>query len=233
MNWQGIEIEFERKPVRNFNLAVYPDGRVRLSVPARAPEGEIRRFLADREEWIRRQQKKFGSRPPSREPNLLSGDRIPVWGQERELVVECRPGPGQVEWDGPRLRMTAPPGSLPADRRRLLTEWYRGEMRRRVPETLARWQPVVGVCAAEWRVRNMRTRWGSCSIRARRVWLSVRLAAWPPECLELVVVHELTHLLVPDHSARFYDRLGDFLPGWRVLRSRLNAPPAGVTPVPI
>lgn len=227
MNWQGIEIEFQRKRVRNFNLAVYPDGRVRLSAPLRAPESEIRRFLADREEWIRCQRQKFGSRPLYREPNLISGEKIPVWGRACQFRLELRPGPGRVEKKGDYLCMAAPPESDPVARRKLLMEWYRSEMYSRVPALLARWQPTVGVQAAEWRVRNMRTRWGSCNVPARRVWLNARLAAWPPECLELVTVHELTHLLVPNHSPRFYVRLESFLPGWRRVQSRLNAPPCG------
>lgn len=227
MNWRGIEIEFCRKRVRNLNLTVYPDGRVRLSVPQRLPREEIDRFLAGREEWLHRQIQKFGSRPSRREPNFVTGERFPVWGEPRPLRVETRPGAGGVvERDG-CLVMSAPPDAGPQERRRLLTEWYRRQLQSRVPAVLARWEPVVGARAAEWHARDMRTRWGSCNVRARRVWLSVRLAAWPPECLDMVTVHELTHLLVPNHSPQFYENLDRFFPEWRRVKQRLGAPPAG------
>jgi hypothetical protein len=73
----------------------------------------------------------------------------------------------------------------------------------------------------------MRTRWGSCNIRARRIWLSLELARKPVECLEYVLVHELVHLLERRHNQRFIAYMDQFLPTWRLARAELNRLPLG------
>jgi hypothetical protein len=69
----------------------------------------------------------------------------------------------------------------------------------------------------------MRSRWGTCNIRARRIWLNLELAKYPPECLEYVVVHEMVHLLERSHNARFKSLMDRFLPDWRARKRTLGA----------
>ena len=80
----------------------------------------------------------------------------------------------------------------------------------------------MGVRAAEWGVKLMKTKWGTCNIGARRIWLNLELAKVAPHLLEYVVVHELTHLLERAHNARFRALLDRFLPQWRTYRTELN-----------
>ncbi|MDY3919887.1 MAG: SprT family zinc-dependent metalloprotease [Candidatus Limivivens sp.] len=97
----------------------------------------------------------------------------------------------------------------------------------RIPFYLAKWEPVMGVHAAQWRIRDMKTRWGSCNVRDRRIWISQALGAYPEECLEYVIVHELCHLLEPSHNAVFKGYMSRFLPDWQNRRSLLNTLSAG------
>ena len=83
----------------------------------------------------------------------------------------------------------------------------------------------MGVSVADWGVRRMRSRWGSCNIRARRIWLNLELARRRPEYLEYVVVHEMVHLLERGHNRRFYAFMDMFLPNWRAIRAALNSTP--------
>jgi predicted metal-dependent hydrolase len=73
----------------------------------------------------------------------------------------------------------------------------------------------------------MKTKWGSCSIAARRIWLNLELAKKPVECLEYVVVHELVHLRERHHNERFIALMDKHLPQWRLHRDVLNATPLG------
>lgn len=84
------------------------------------------------------------------------------------------------------------------------------------------WEPVLGVHAAERRVRTMKTRWGSCNIKDKRIWLSSYLGVYPEECLEYVIVHELCHLLERGHNARFYSLVESCLPDWKERRKILK-----------
>ena len=101
-------------------------------------------------------------------------------------------------------------------------ELYRTELAARLPEVVARMEPVLGVRAAGWQLRAMSTRWGSCTPRTARIRVNVRLAAYPPTCLDYVVAHELTHLAEPSHDARFHELLARAYPDERAARALLR-----------
>jgi predicted metal-dependent hydrolase len=123
------------------------------------------------------------------------------------------------------LVMHIAPGATRETRIALLDEWYRRQLRDRIPMLITAWEPVMGVSVAEWGVKRMRTRWGSCNPRARRIWLSLELARRPIACLEYVVVHEMVHLLERGHNRRFYAFMDQFLPDWRSARAELRSSP--------
>lgn len=103
-------------------------------------------------------------------------------------------------------------------------ELYRAELTARLPKVAARMEASLGVRAAGWQLRVMSTRWGSCTPRTARIRVNVRLAAYPPTCLDYVVAHELTHLLEPSHNERFHALLADAYPDERGARALLRRP---------
>jgi hypothetical protein len=107
----------------------------------------------------------------------------------------------------------------------MLQRWYRERLREQLPGLIARWAPRVGVDVAEVRIRKMKTRWGTCNIHARRIWLNLELAKKPPECLEYILVHEMVHLLERHHNERFRELMDRAMPTWRLHRDRLNRAP--------
>lgn len=94
-----------------------------------------------------------------------------------------------------------------------------------VPLLIQKWEPVLGVRAGKLAYRSMRSRWGSCQPSTGRICINTRLALYPPECLEYVVVHELCHLRERGHGPGFYALLDAALPGWEQARERLKQPP--------
>ena len=80
---------------------------------------------------------------------------------------------------------------------------------------------------ADWGIKKMKTKWGSCNVAARRIWLNLELAKKPVQCLEYIVVHELVHLLERNHCERFTSLMDRHLPDWRSRRNQLNAAPLG------
>ena len=91
-----------------------------------------------------------------------------------------------------------------------------------VPPLITKWEPIMGVKAGKIAYRNMTSRWGSCQPSTGRICINVRLALYPPECLEYVVVHELCHLLERGHGPRFQMLMDRFLPDWRATRAKLR-----------
>jgi predicted metal-dependent hydrolase len=96
-----------------------------------------------------------------------------------------------------------------------------------IPPLLEKWQPVLGVDSADWGIKKMKTKWGACNIKARRIWLNLELAKKPVLCLEYIVIHELIHLLERHHNDRFMALMDQHLSNWRVYRDELNQAPLG------
>jgi predicted metal-dependent hydrolase len=118
--------------------------------------------------------------------------------------------------------------SQTADQReRVLWRWYRERFDELIPSLLEKWQAKLGVKVGAWGVKKMKTKWGSCNPKERRIWLNRELLKKPPECLEYLVVHEMLHLMTRHHDERFFTLLDRHLPKWKSTRRLLNAAPLG------
>ena len=215
LDFDGFHVLLTRRPVRALRLRVRPDGSVHLSAPARAPEATLRAWVQSQQAWIAQHQATFRARPQPAPRRYATGETHYYQGRAYHLRVVEQPGRAQVALAGEELVLRLPAGSDPATRQQVLERWYRAQLHAQLPGLLARWEPVVGAQAAAWGIKRMRTRWGTCSVRARRIWLSLELAQWPLPCLEYVLVHELTHLHERLHSARFWHLLAQAMPEWR------------------
>ena len=91
-----------------------------------------------------------------------------------------------------------------------------------LPSRVAHWEAALGVRVTEWRIRDMKTRWGTCNVTVGRVWFALMLAAQPLDLVDYIVLHELAHLIEPSHNARFQGILDAHMPDWRLRRRRLN-----------
>ena len=108
------------------------------------------------------------------------------------------------------------------ERRKTMIEFYRHEIKSAIPDVLEKSIAVVGMEPDEWRVKNMKTRWGTCNTREKRIWINLQLAKKSPQCLDYVMIHELTHLIVPNHGSQFKAYMDKFYPNWREVRKLLN-----------
>src|SRR5260370_31703520 len=110
-------------------------------------------------------------------------------------------------------------------RERGTQRWYRKQLKELTPPHLEKWQSAPGIQVADWRIKKMKTKWGTCSVEARRIWVNLELAKKPAQCLEYIVVHELVHLIERHHNDRFISIMDKHLPRWRLRRQELNAAP--------
>ena len=137
-------------------------------------------------------------------------------GRRYRLDIVVSDGPPAIRLPNASwMEMRVRPGTDRDAREAILYRWYRTRMRERLPEMIAKWEPRIGVQVADWRIRRMKTRWGTCNREARRIWLNSELAKKPVACLEYVVVHEMVHLIERSHSDRFRSILDRVMPQWR------------------
>ncbi len=225
----GLIIQVERKKIKNMYLKVLPPtGGIYVSAPAGIPEETVKSFVREKEEWIRRQQDRLLARSAAdtlEEPEYVSGEEIPLWGSRLPLEVRYSRKKNEVIRTGDKLLLMikkTEPESRAEERLRVLKQWYREELSAGLPCLFDQWERIIGVKAQEWTIRDMKTRWGTCNVRQRKICLNLKLAEKAPECLEYVVVHELVHLLERSHNQVFRSYMDQYLPGWRGIKARLN-----------
>lgn len=196
-----VPVTVVRKRVKNLNLRIHRDGTVSLSIPTRTPLAVAQDFLNRRADWIATHIERMRRRAVERKHAGITEDGlVPLWGR-------LQPAPGGAEE---------------------IEALYRREVAQALPGAIARGEARVGVHAAGWQIRRMASRWGSCTPTRRTIRINSALAAYPPECLDYVVVHELTHLLEPSHNARFHALVDQFCPRNREIARVLRRPAATV-----
>ncbi len=224
----GITVDVELKDIKNIHLSVYPPGgRVRISAPARMDLDTIRMYAISRLGWIRKQQQKFAQQERELPREYLERESHYVWGRRYLLhVIESDEAPS-VELQHSQIVLRVRPGSDAGRKEALLEEWYRRQLRQAVPELIAKWELLMGVRVERFFVQRMKTRWGTCTHSKAYIRLNTDLARKPRECLEYVVVHEMAHLVEPNHAARFIALMDRLLPNWKARREELNRAPLG------
>jgi predicted metal-dependent hydrolase len=221
----GIKVEVVRKDIKNLHLGVYPPlGRVRVAAPLVVNDEAVRLAVIDKLGWIRRQRAKFAEQPRQSQREMVSGESHYVLGRRYRLRVHEVDAPARVALRGiASLDLFVRPGTSAEQREAVLMRWHRDQLNDLIPPLLEKWQPIIGVQAADWGIKKMKTKWGTCTPTARRIWFNLELAKKPAMCLEYIAVHELVHLLECNHTDRFTALMDKFLPNWRVCRETLNA----------
>jgi predicted metal-dependent hydrolase len=220
----GMEVLVVRKPIKNLHLSVLPPlGRVRVSAPLAMKDDAIRTLLATKLPWIKKQKAKFQSQERQTPREYVSGESHYFFGKRHRLEVVLENKPAQVHLHGKdKIVLSVRPGSDLAKRQGVMLDWYRGELRTLLNGLLPKWQEKIGVRLGSWGIKRMKTRWGTCSQKAGRIWLNLELAKKPFACIEYVTVHELLHLIEKKHNENFVDLMTKYLPKWRSVKEELN-----------
>ncbi|QYX30349.1 M48 family metallopeptidase [Sphaerospermopsis torques-reginae] len=227
-----LTIDVVRKDIKNLHLAVYPpDGRVRIATPLHINDESLRLFVIEKLAWIKKHQIKFQYNNQSNYQTqntpakiaYSSGENHYFQGKIYILNVIEKPGNAQIEIrNNTYIDLYIKPGSNTEQRQKVLNSWYRQQLKIQIPPLIAKWEKIIGVNINEWGIKAMKTKWGTCNIQAKRIWLNLELAKKPIHCLEYVVVHEITHLLERTHNAKFQALMDQFMPKWREYKKELN-----------
>jgi predicted metal-dependent hydrolase len=218
-----IAVDVVFKDIKNVHLSVYPpSGRVRIAAPTRMSLDTIRVFAISKLGWIKRQQQKLQGQERETPREYLDRESHYVWGKRYLLRVYESDEVPAIELKGSRIVLRARPGTDEKKRQALVEEWYREQVKEAVPALIAKWEPRMGVNVTRFFVRRMKTKWGSCNPSGRSIRLNTELAKKPCGCLEYIIVHEMTHLLVRHHDERFKGLMDRYFPNWRSLRQMLN-----------
>lgn len=215
--------------ISRITIRVHANRSVSVSIPLRAGTAGVRQaelLLERKAGWIQRKLEERRDFVDWRHPEQLvriidgatplSGTAIlPLWGKP----VDARK---TLSLDS-SLDPESPRNAEELARR--IKELYRRELERRLPNVASRAEREMGLAAKRWSVRDMVSRWGSCTPERATIRIALQLAAYPPELLDLIVRHELAHLAEQNHGPRFHALLEQAYPGHRAAQALLRLSP--------
>lgn len=198
---------------------------VRVLAPAVASDLELEQLVRRQARWILERRNILSSRPTPKQ--YVTGDTMPYLGQDFELIVDTdrflRPW---IRLEEDRFLFDAPPGIDSEKRRQMIrqafVDWYWRQAEEDLPAWVDDWLPfVAGHASPRVLIRDQRRRWASCAFdrTLRFNWRTVMLE---PELIDYLVVHELAHVTVRNHSKQFWDLVAYHLPDVKELRRRLR-----------
>lgn len=239
-----IPVIVTKKRVKNYNLRVTSSGEVHASAPLGASRERIEAFVQRNSAWIinrlaRREQRQMTTGEPLSPRSIIAlwGKPITVQDALDHNFESPAPRPKQATFasftgasepdERPQARQHANfEGLSPEDLQARIDQLYAFEVTAALRDMVHAYEIAMGVTVARISVRSMKTRWGSCTPKTGAIRIARELAAYPVECLDMVVAHELVHLLEPSHNQRFHSLLDTYCPDNRSLSQRLKKPPA-------
>ncbi|MDP1574062.1 MAG: SprT family zinc-dependent metalloprotease [Coxiellaceae bacterium] len=221
----GLDVVITQKKIKNTYLRVCSStGKVKVSAPKKMSIESIHHFVLSKLKWIQQQQKKISTAAPIGPKKYNDGEKHYFNGQCFLLkVIACEKKPHVMLLDA-HIVISVHPNATKIKKQALLDHWYCEQLTEKTALLIAKWERIMAVSVSRFSIRNMKTRWGSCSPKSRAIRINLALAKKSLDCLEYVVVHELAHLLEPSHNKRFVSLMDRFLPDWRVSCRELNNP---------
>lgn len=218
LNGESVQYELQRKPVKNINLRVKPDGMVYISANNSISTETIESFLNEKSAFILnalRRYKEFQRYAP-KPKQYIDGESFKIYGHDLRLKV-FQGEKNAVDCDGVFIKLTVKNTDDIELKKKVTDKWIRCQFESTVNKICREIYPKFqkyGVQFPKIRFRRMVSRWGSCQPKSGCVTFNIALAEVPMSCIEYVAVHEFTHFLQPNHSNKFYTQLTMFMPDW-------------------
>lgn len=230
INLGDICIDVIRKDIKNVHLSVHPPtGRVRISAPSRINLDSLRVFAISKLSWIKKHKNKYLNQKREAPREYISRESHYFLGKRHLLKVIEHDAPPKVEVRHERMEMYVRPNTGLDKRREILEEWYRQQLKEIVPHMISHYEELMKVSVNEFGIKKMKTKWGTCSIGAKRIWLNLELAKKQRHYIQYIIAHEMTHLLERKHNERFVSCLNKFVPQWKACKEELNHSVLGPT----
>ena len=216
-----MNIEIIKKRVKHINLKVKPTGEVILTAPIGCSNEDIEYVLKKRAEWIAQKVAYFQEHRDTTTKEYVSGENFCYLGRNYRLkVIESSKESVKLQRDYLQLFVN---DTCNLERKKsLIKEWYTQQAKIYFQRAIEKYQPIVNREIKAVRIKEMKTRWGSCNSVKGYINLNLKLIEKPVECIEYVVFHELVHLVHANHSRHFYDYLTLYMPDWRERKERLE-----------
>lgn len=219
----GLRVEVVRSIRRTAALHIVGSD-LQVRVPEDLGDERVAAILKQKRPWIRTKVAELKRVPPHRSKELVSGESFPYLGRHYRLKIQEGHQVG-VCLSGGYLKATIRPTEQGEQRKariqQYLQNWYRSRALEHLQEKANRYAEQIGVSPAGVSVRNFRSRWGSCDKKGQVVF-NWNIIKAPHAIADYVVIHELCHLIHPNHSKEFWQVVGRHDPNYAEHRQWLK-----------
>lgn len=214
-----IKINIEKKKVKNINIKVHSDMQVYVSCPKRADTEYVKKIVLNKLDWIESRIQKIKEREQQENKKYVSGEEHYFNGKKYILkinpVEKAKLSYIKIE-DQRYINMYIPENTTIEYKEKLMNNFYKENLIPKINEYIAKWSLKLNVNPKEYKLRKMKTLWGSCNITKQTILFNSELAKKSDKAIEYVVVHELMHLIERYHNKRFYSLLDYYYPKWKI-----------------
>ena len=226
MQINDLVVEVIRKKIKNMHLSVLPpNGHIRVSAPLKVTDEAIQLFVLTKYGWAKQKIREFKVQPRQTIREYISGESHYFGGERYRLTVMTGAKRNTLIFSGTELTFNCKTGLTVEQKKIFFDSYYRKKLKEKAAPLIVKWAAEIGVTVNDWQVKDMKTRWGTCNVTARRIWLNLNLAKKSKECLEYIIVHELCHLIVKNHGEDFKRLMNKHFPFWREVKKLLNEAP--------
>ncbi len=221
---EGVEVTIIKK--RNLKRLYVrikpPEAKVVVTAPHNYSNIDIRCYLISKMPEIKEMQKKMLLKIRQTERQYITNEIHYLWGMPYKLILIQEGNRYQIIKEEKEIILYTPAKATKEARERVFNEWYRKELQAVLNEMVLICEKRTSLHANEYKIKNMKTRWGTCNISKKRIWINLQLVKKPVECLEYIVIHELVHLIEKNHNRRFYSIVEKYYPTWKGIKKVLN-----------
>lgn len=216
-----IDIEIYRKKIKNINLRIYPNGSVKVSAPYSAKNKDIERFLKQKADWIYSNIEKLEKRRAS---NFIDTNNIRITGKTREVKI-LSDNTNRISYNDDTFFIHLKENTSALF---VFENWWRKNAKRYFEDKVNAFMPLFeeyNIERPKINIRKMKSLWGSCTPKKKSIRFNYYLFAVPDRCIDYVVIHELAHLIYPNHGESFKAFLSKHMPDWKNRKEMLNGIP--------
>jgi predicted metal-dependent hydrolase len=202
------------------------DRGLTVAAPRWVRLAEIEAAIAEKQRWIRRklvEWRDWRARQPVAVPEFADGGVLSFLGTD--LTLRLRPGVDRAQRietvASAELHLPLPENADEQRVRDAVQAWLKTQARRIIDERIALLAPRLNVQPRSWSLSSARSQWGCCT-NDRHIRLNWRLVHFSLPVIDYVVAHELAHLKEMNHSPRFWQTVGELLPGFEAARDQIK-----------
>lgn len=214
-------IQIVKKDIKNITLKVKPSCEVILTIPLDTTEEHIEYILRKRKDWIAKKQDFYKENYKPIVKEYVSGENFKYLGKSYRLKV-IEDNLETVKLQRGYLQLFIKNKNNFEKKNSLVNNWYLQKAEKYFEKVIDKYSHIVKSDIKNVRIRQMKTRWGSCNPSKGYINLNSELIKKPIICIEYVIFHELAHLVYPNHSKDFYNYLNTYMPDWKIRKSRLE-----------